>query len=47
MAQKLAFESTYAAPTTRVIQVSPARCIAGSDRMSDMNKNSLYEEECE
>lgn len=31
----------------RVIQVSPARCIAGSERLSDMNKNSIYEEDFE
>ncbi|MBR5041732.1 MAG: hypothetical protein IKX67_00690 [Bacteroidales bacterium] len=35
----------YASPDARVILVKPAKCIAGSDRVSNMNKSSIYEEE--
>lgn len=35
----------YASPVVRVLQISPSRCIAGSDKMSDMDKNTIFEEE--
>ena len=38
---------SYASPTMRVLQIGPARCIAGSDKMSDMDKNTIFEEEFE
>ena len=47
MIKQTIFTSEYATPTTRVIQIDPARCIAGSDKMSDMNSNSIYEEDFE
>ena len=36
---------SYASPTVRVLQIGPARCIAGSEKMSDMDKNTIFEEE--
>ena len=38
---------SYASPTMRVLQIGPAHCIAGSDKMSDMDKNTVFEEEFE
>ncbi|MBO7602862.1 MAG: hypothetical protein J6S97_00420 [Bacteroidales bacterium] len=36
---------SYTAPTVRVLQIGPARCIAGSDKMSDMDTNPIFEED--
>lgn len=45
MEQKITISNEYASPQMRVVLVTPARCIAGSDNLSNMTKNSIYEED--
>ena len=35
----------YTAPETRVITVAPARCIAGSSTLTDMDNNPIFSED--
>ena len=43
----ISFREAYDTPSTRVLQITPGRCIAGSGKLSDMSKNSIYEEDFE
>ena len=39
------FNTTYTAPVTRVISVSPSRCIAGSNTLNDFDNNPIFSED--
>ena len=41
------FREAYDTPSTRVLQVTPGRCIAQSGRgtLQDMESNSIYDED--
>lgn len=37
--------TSYTAPMTRVLTVIPARCIAGSNTLNDMDNNPIFFED--
>lgn len=38
-------DTRYTAPVTRVLTVTPARCIAGSNTLNDFENNSIFTED--
>ena len=38
-------KTCYTAPMTRVLTVTPARCIAGSNTLNDFDNNPIFTED--